>query len=729
MLPLLVSGKNYQTSENMSEDVLITPKQYDIIADIQQQTLEKLVANDPVTDILNSLCILAESILPNAVASIMMMDASDGLLSVMCAPSIPTIGHEALASLQPGISGGSCGNAVFHNEAQYVQNTFEDDRWEHLRQVAYDFNICSCWSMPVSNEHKEAIGSFALSSFEHRRPALFHKKLLETCSSIVSIVLKRERREQRLLLLSTALDNASEGVVITDKNNHIVEVNPAFEKIYGFCESDVLGKNPKVLSSGVQGHSFYQQLWHELIVTGHWRGEITNKHQNGDLVSQWMSITVIKDEHGEVQNYLSIFSDITALKSAQQQVVDMAFYDSVTQLYNKTYLEQEILINEQNYSLILLNINNFGYINTAYGFNIGDKILTAIAKTLAVNFSAHETFRLNSDEFGLLFEDEINVAEQIKIIQQYFYTTLIKVDDISLHIAFTYGAAQGKDHLLRNCALALKQAKGLGKNRYHIFDGENELVDDSTREGFIASNNLLHSALELDQITPYFQGIYDNKNQIIQKFEVLARIVSGDEVISPYHFLDTAKLSGLLPEITRVILDKSFKIMSNHDYSFSLNITEDDLSQNYLLDYLEEKSAQYKIQPQRIILEILEGVSATGKKNHIKQLTELKAKGYLLAIDDFGTEYSNFERILELDIDYLKIDAKYIQNIDHNKKSYEITRAITFFAHNANIPCIAEFVHNESIQEVVKILGIDYSQGYYFSEPAPLPIVTLKKSI
>jgi PAS domain S-box-containing protein/diguanylate cyclase (GGDEF)-like protein len=711
-------------SQSMNEDVLITPQQYDIIANIQQQILEKLADNDPVVDILNSLCLLAESFLPNAAASIMMIDENDGTLSIMCAPSIPIIGHQALAKLQPGTGGGSCGNAVFHNEPQYVQNTFEDERWKHLRHIAYDFNICACWSVPVVNEHKDVIGSFALSSFEHRAPALFHKKLLDTCSSIISIVLKGERYEKRLLLLSTALSNAAEGVVITDKNNHIVEVNPAFEKIYGLCESDVVGKNPNFLSSGIHDNTFYQQLWHKLICKDQWCGEITNKHQNGKLISQWMSITVIRDEHGEIQNYLSIFSDLTELKSAQKHIVDMAFYDSVTKLRNKTYLEQQIQGNEKKYTLLLLNINNFSYINTAYGFNIGDKILRAIANTLANNFFSHETFRLNSDEFGLLFEGEINIAEQIKAIQQYFYRTLINVDDISLHIAFTYGAAHGLDNLLRNCAVALKRAKELGKNRYHIFDVEHELVDNSTRESFIFSNSLLHSALGLDQFTPYFQGIFDNKNQKILKFEVLARIVKGDEVISPYHFLDTAKLSGLLPEITRVILDKSFKIMSENDYTFSLNITEDDLSQNYLLAYLAEKTAEYKISPQRIILEILEGVSATGKKNHIKQLNELKANGYLLAIDDFGTEYSNFERILELDIDYLKIDAKYIKNIDTNKKSYEITRAITFFARNANIPCVAEFVHNESVQAVVSALKIDYSQGYLFSEPSPLPMIS-----
>jgi PAS domain S-box-containing protein/diguanylate cyclase (GGDEF)-like protein len=706
----------------MSEDVSITPEQYDIIAEITQKTLEMLVANDSENDIFHTLCSLAESTLPNAAASIMMVDNISGLLSVKCAPSIPCVGHKALENIEPSPYGGACGNAIFFNEAQYIQNNFEDSRWKNLRQVAYDFNLCSCWSVPIRNENKDAIGTFALTSFEHRSPIPFHKKLLETCSSIVSIVLKRERREKRLHLLSMGLNGATEGVIITNENNIIMEVNPAFEKIYGFSGNDVIGKNPKILSSGMQGNAFYQQLWQELLEKNQWQGEIINKHKNGSLIYQWMSISVIRDEHGEIQSYLSIFNDLTDLKIAQQQIVDMAFFDSVTQLHNKTYLEQQILASDKKQTLLLLNINNFSYINTAYGYEIGDKILNVIAKSLANNFMIHDTFRLNSDEFALLFEDKIDIALQIKNIQYYFNNTLIQVDDVSLHIAFTFGAAQGEKHLLRNCALAMKQAKSLGKNRYHIFDETIENIDASTREHFIATNNLLHTAFEFEQITPYFQGIHDNKSQTISKFEVLARIVKDEEVISPYHFINVAKLSGLLPEITKIMIEKSFKIMANHDYSFSLNITEDDLGQNYLLDFLSQKTKEHEISPKRVVLEILEGVSASGKKNHIKQLNQLKAAGYLLAIDDFGTEYSNFERILELDIDYLKIDARYIKDIDKSEKSYEITRAISFFAHNANIPCIAEYVHNESVQAVVNTLGIDYSQGYCFSEPTAEPI-------
>jgi len=238
------------------------------------------------------------------------------------------------------------------------------------------------------------------------------------------------------------------------------------------------------------------------------------------------------------------------------------------------------------------------------------------------------------------------------------------------------------------------------------------------------NNNLLHKALDQGRIVPFFQGIRNNKTGLITKFEVLARIIDNDTIISPHHFLEPARLSGMLPEITKVIIDKSFNIMSkeeNRNYSFSLNITEDDLARNYLLDYLDEKASFYKIEPSRVILEILEGVSATGKKNHIRQLNTLKREGYSLAIDDFGVEYSNFERILDLDIDLLKIDAKYIKDINENPKSYEITKAISYFAKNANVPCVAEFVHSKSVQKVVEELGIHFSQGYLFSEPEAQP--------
>jgi EAL domain-containing protein (putative c-di-GMP-specific phosphodiesterase class I) len=232
----------------------------------------------------------------------------------------------------------------------------------------------------------------------------------------------------------------------------------------------------------------------------------------------------------------------------------------------------------------------------------------------------------------------------------------------------------------------------------------------------------LHHALQNDTLVPYFQGIRNNKTGVIKKFEVLARIEKDGEVISPYRFLEPARLSGLLPEITKIIIDKSFKIMADKEYDFSLNLTEDDLARHYIIDYLDLKAQEYGVDPHRVIIEILEGISANGKKNHVLQLQALKERGYSIAIDDFGTEYSNFERVLDLDIDFLKIDAKYIKDIDTNPKSLEVTKAIVYFAKNAKIPCIAEFVHSKEVQDIMISLEIEFSQGYFFSEPSRMPL-------
>lgn len=700
------------------EEVPITPEQYDNISNIQKQALEMIASQAKTADILDHLCRLAESLLPNSIATIMHKNEKTGLISILSAPSVPQAGIDALANLKPGPHGGSCGNAVFTNQPQFVSNTFKDDRWIGLRQLAIDFNLCSCWSFPVCNISNEAIGTFALSSFEHRSPAPYHKKILETGAAIVKIVLKNQHNNERLKLFSTAMQNASEGIVITDKNNNILEVNPAFCRIHGYSANEVINKNPGILSSGEHDSSFYQEFWEKINEQSQWHGEIVNIRSDGTKITQWMSVGVIKDDEQQVQNHMSIYTDLTDIKESQKKIETMAFLDSLTGLFNKTYLEKIVKEPSNKHSLILLNINNFSYINTAYGFDIGDQLLLIVAQRLKENFKSHSCYRLNSDEFAFLINAKEDIEVFIHNIQNYFYNTALQIDKIGLNISFNYGAAYTDNHLLRNAALALKQSKENGKNRFHIFNKSKDSVDHSHREEFILSSNLLRNAIEEDRVVPFFQGIYDNHEHTINRFEVLVRLENNGQVISPYQFLEPARLSGLLPEISKIVIDKSFQAMQQHDYSFSINITEDDLSMDYLVQYLAEKSKQYQIDPNRVILEILEGISSSGKKNHIKQLKSLKQLGFSLAIDDFGIEYSNFERILELDIDFIKIDSKYIKDIDQNPKSYEITRAIAYFARNTNIPCVAEFVHNEAVQEIVVSLGIDYSQGFHFSEPS-----------
>ncbi len=720
----MIDPKKCDILENFPlEEVPITALEYNQILAIQETVLGMMAYQNNANAIFSKLCSLAESLLPNSAASIMMKNEQTQLMNVLSAPSVPQLGHDALCGLTPGPGGGSCGNAVFKNEPQFVIDTFTDERWADIRQIAYDFNLCSCWSMPIRNGEQQAIGSFALSSFEHRTPAPFHKKLLETCAHIVAIVLKNQQLSTKSLLYSMALFNAQEGVMITDCDNNILEVNPAFEAITGYKESDVIGKTLSILSSGKQDVDFYKNMWKKLQNKGRWSGEITNKKADGSPLTQWVNISVILNEQNKITNYLALFTDISEIKAYQEKISYMAYHDTLTNLLNKSSLERTLLQQADAKSLILLNVNNFSYINTAYGFSIGDKLLikiTNILKKLIPQFKANnaQLYRINADEFALLFTQPENVESIVHLIQQHFNNITIDISNITLNISFNYGAVSGRSHLFKNSAVALKKAKELGKNRYYIYDTDLDGIDVNARDSFIVYNNMLHNALENNNIIPYFQGIRDNKSKKTTKYEVLARLKHQNKIISPFYFLEAAHLSGMLPEITKIIIDKSFAVMASHDYDFSINITEDDLSRDYLGDYLLTKSQQYNISPKRVILEILEGVSSTGKSSQIKQLSKLKKQGYRLAIDDFGAEYSNFERILDLEIDFLKIDAKYIKHIDSDEKSYEIAKAIAYFARNANVACVAEFVHNEKVQAIVEQLGIDYSQGYYFSEPS-----------
>ena len=250
--------------EYQKEEIILTQIEYNQILNIQQKILEMLALEEKTTDILSNVCFLAESLLTNSVASIMLLNKDTGLMSVKTAPSIPKIAQDRLANLKPGLNGGSCGNAVFKNEPQFVQNTFTDERWKDLKEVAIDFNICSCWSIPIQDKEKNAIGSFALSSFEHRFPSPFHIKLLKMAASIVSIVLINERTIKRNNLLSNAMQNSSDGMIITNEKNEIIEINESIQEIYGYKEEELIGQNPKIFSSNIHEKDFYKKMWDEL---------------------------------------------------------------------------------------------------------------------------------------------------------------------------------------------------------------------------------------------------------------------------------------------------------------------------------------------------------------------------------------------------------------------------------------------------------------------------------
>ncbi|WP_051206013.1 EAL domain-containing protein [Oceanospirillum maris] len=716
-----------------ADQVPITTAEQEQVLQFQQSVFNDVVTNKSCQSILDNLCLLAEQLLPNSVATLMVYDSAENALSLLAAPSVPQEQHQALSGLVVGPRGGSCGNAIFRNEPIFVRDTLSDERWADLRHLAESFNLRACWSMPIRNPEQQAVGSFALSSFENRMPSSFHCRVLQIGADMAGLVLARQQQEEaiseqrkRLELLGKAIESASEGVVITDADNNIIEVNPFFEQVTGYTHEEVMGRNPSFLSSGSHSKDFYQSMWQELLEQGRWSGEVINQCKDGRQWSQWLSLSVLRDDRGVIQNYVGVFADLTEIKSERDRHVEALKTDSLTGLPNKNQLQEALDVCGCDSALLVLNVNNFSLINSAYGLDFADCLLAAITDRLKIVLEGACIYRLNADEFAVHYDEEVSLQAVFNKVRENFFLNQLQVDNLSFNISFSYGGAVGADDLIRKALLALKKAKEGGRGRFYQYADQRDELEQHQRLEYMQWNALLHRALNEDCLVPYFQGIRDNDSGDINYYECLIRMQIDGKVYGPYQFLQPAKLSGLLPVITRTVIEKSCQVMAHNQCDFSINITEDDLSHHYLEEYLVQRCETYGIPPRRITLEILEGVSAAGKKNHVKQLASLKAQGFRLAIDDFGTEYSNFERILELDVDMIKIDAKYIKSIDTDSTSYEITRAIVFFAQNAGIPVVAEFVHSESVQRVVESLGIRFSQGYLFSEPAPQVIAYVK---
>jgi EAL domain-containing protein (putative c-di-GMP-specific phosphodiesterase class I) len=236
--------------------------------------------------------------------------------------------------------------------------------------------------------------------------------------------------------------------------------------------------------------------------------------------------------------------------------------------------------------------------------------------------------------------------------------------------------------------------------------------------------NILKDACENNKFIPYFQPILNIASGKIEKYECLIRIKDADDIIEPGLFIDAAKESGLLSLITRTVMAQSFLAFKDNDYDFSVNITEDDLQDETFTTFVKHKLNYYNIRPNRVYFEILEGIGTNIVSESLETLRKLKALGCSLAADDFGTGHSNFHRMLELDIDLIKIDGSFIKNIEENETSRKIVAAIVGFARAIDAKVVAEFVSSSSIYDIIKNMGIDYAQGYYIGIPRPQICVT-----
>jgi len=715
---------------------------YNEILKLQNDILELLALGEDEKVILNRLCLMEETLLPNSVASIMILDEATGLMNVLEAPSIPAEGIAALNGLRPGPGGGSCGNVIYQQEAQFVTDIATDSRWNDLRPIAEVFGLGACWSMPIRSERNKIIGTFALSSFETRTPEAFHKSLLEIGASIVGIILKRREQrqtitshEQRLKIMGTAFDSAREGIVITDSNNRIIEVNRAFIQTFGYTYDEVYGQNPNILSSGRHSPFFYGQMWQGIRDKGHWSGEIWNRRKDGSEIVQWMSISTISNLESGENNYLAVTLDISELKAHEERLSYMAFHDPLTGMANRTKLFDRIdhfiqrsKRTRQSGALLYLDLDRFKNINDSLGHTIGDQILVEVSERLASHIRSQDLLaRIGGDEFVVWLEDVPSVSEVEMIAEKLLgifadpFSVQGKeyVVQGSIGISLYPEDASERESLLKNADAAMYRAKEDAKHKIAFYRAD--MTQQANQSLRLESE--LYQALKNREFELYYQPKIDAKNGHIHGAEALIRWNHPTRgLIMPGDFIPFAEQTSLITKMGEYVLERSFEQLrewrarSDKEISLSVNVSGRQLNDEDVDTLLAIIGTNGELAP-FIVLELTETFLMHHAHSSVRLLERLKRSGVRLSIDDFGTGYSSLGYLKRFKVDELKIDRLLINDIETDTNDRIISSAVIAMAHTLGLSVVAEGVETQRQAEILRESGCDLFQGYYFDRP------------
>ena len=407
-----------------------------------------------------------------------------------------------------------------------------------------------------------------------------------------------------------------------------------------------------------------------------------------------------------------------------QKLKSQLYSDNLTHLPNRKALIEDI--KQKKYvGILLINIDNFKEINDLYGHEIGDILLQKLGEKISLLCEKNLLFayRMHADEYAMLLQKTISTNE-FELIAKKILVALnshgYEVDGINIFATVSMGSdlcATDNSELIEHADMALKKAK---KQSIAYLAYDKSLCIKEEFHNNIKWSKKLKDVIDLDRFVLYFQGVHDAKTQEIFEYEALIRINETDgSVISPAEFLDIAKKTRLYPYITRFVIRTIFSQLQTTIHHFSINLSITDISSHEIRTMIYELLSESDA-GDRLIFEILE---SEGIENHTEVSTfiaKVKTFGARIAIDDFGTGYSNFAHIMRLNVDFIKIDASLIKNLDVDLCAQDIVGTIVEFAHRLNIKTVAEFVHNENIYHECIKLGIDYIQGYYLSRPEPL---------
>ncbi len=556
--------------------------------------------------------------------------------------------------------------------------------------------------------------------------------------AIWSDITERKKTEEQIKLAASVFHEAREGILITDPDGLIININRAFTDITGFQLDELVGQTPRMLKSDRHGRDFYAKLWRQLLRTDHWSGELWNKRKNGEIYPEQLSISAVKDTSGKTTHYVGIFSDITEHKQQQEQIERLAYYDALTSLPNRVLLadrmRQALARADRKHKIIAvcyLDLDGFKPINDHYGHKAGDGVLTEISRRLREFIRIEDTVaRLGGDEFVLLLTDLSSEEESEPILARVLEIVTkpcILHNGVEVSVSASVGVTfypndhNDSDVLLRHADQAMYQAKQLGRNRMHPFDPK---YDQQTRQlGELKTR--IRAGLKQKEFVLYWQPKVDLVHGHVVGAEALLRWKQTDaSIVLPGAFLPQLENDDAIVEIGDYVIEEGVSTLSRwHDLglglSVSLNVAARQMLSPDFMSKLREVLEGKTGIASRLELEILETAALEDLDKVKRLINECRMLGVGFALDDFGTGYSSMTYFRRLPVNTVKIDRTFVCDMLDNADDLAIIQGILGLTKAFDKASVAEGVELVEQLAVLQDMGCHIAQGYAIGHPMP----------
>jgi diguanylate cyclase (GGDEF)-like protein/PAS domain S-box-containing protein len=552
-----------------------------------------------------------------------------------------------------------------------------------------------------------------------------------------------KQAEINLQIAAVAFES-QDSIMITDASHNILSVNKAFTEVFGYSAEEAVGKTAKLLRSNKQDGRFYEELWKKINATGCWQGEIINRHKNGELLYNLLSITAVKGKDGVVSHYVGSHVDITERKADADKILFIAFHDLLTQLPNRQFFNDrlkeaiESSANASKFSaLLMIDLDNFKTLNDTLGHEIGDLLLQQVAQRLTLTARTGDLVaRIGGDEFVVLLEaigDNIIEATTLtEALGSKVLTALHEPYQLSMHhyqssssigVTIFEGGQLTTSELLKQADISMYAAKKSGRNTLRFFDPQ--LQQDFNSKAKLEVE--LHKAIASKEFHLYYQIQVDGYGNPLGAEALIRWIHPERGMISPIEFIPLAEETGLILPIGQWVLEAACaqllewkKYELTKDLILSINVSAIQFCQ---ADFVEQVSAvltRYQVEPNHLKLELTESLLLENVDNIIGFMIALESRGVLFSLDDFGTGYSSLQYLKMLPLHQLKIDQSFVRDIVNDINDRSIVRTIIAMANSLGFDVIAEGVENEAQKGILINNGCHHFQGYLFGKPVPI---------